>query len=94
MQRIVPGHFRGITLALILLFSFVTFVVTARFMPVIGVVVMVIGIFIADQTGHLNQHHDELAPTPVERLMQKHFTASVLTGMLVAGAGLVMALLY
>ncbi len=93
MARHIPGHFRAITVWVLLVVGLVTWITTGNLRPVVGMAVMVLGIFVADQATHLAQHHDEVPPTWVEQIIQRHHWPSVIVSLVLALVGLYLALI-
>src|SRR3989344_286857 len=96
MDSVIPGHFKASTLFLIIT-AFLTAYLDKEFSLVsyenrgLGLVLILIGAFCADQAMHLNQHKDhqeELPPTAIERLMQSNKWSAVMLGeiILILGA--------
>ncbi len=71
MLKYVPGHFRTLTFWLAIGLASSMYLATGRIGPVLGSVMLVLGLFLADQTTHLAQM-DHSAPPPafIEKLMQ------------------------
>lgn len=73
MFKQVPGHFRAYTFWLALVLAFIAWLTTGNAKASVGVVTMIIGVFLGDQTTHLAQaDHSAPPPTWIERQMQRH----------------------
>src|SRR3989344_3368003 len=91
-KSIVPGHFWAITLPLLIVLTVVASIARRGdsffFGADLRVIVMVLGMFIADQATHLAQEaHSDPAPTWIERFMQHHKFLCQVVGVGVAALG-------
>jgi uncharacterized membrane protein YkgB len=87
--RIVPGHFRAVTLVMMIVTGAFSFILTQEWRHVVGVVVLLLGAFVADQATHLHQEdHSGPRPTWIEEQLQKHYPFSVTCGIILVILGI------
>ncbi len=90
----IPGHVRAHTLWVCILLMTVVGFTTHSILAVVGVALLVLGMFLGDQATHLNQeNHQGIQPTWIENQQQKHRWLFVLLGSLLAVIGLLMIVL-
>lgn len=93
MFKEIPGHMRVCTIPLAIVLMIVAGAATGSLLAVLGILVMVLGGFVTNQTVHLHQPaHADPAPTWIERGMQKNPTWYLLGGIMLAATGLALAL--
>lgn len=91
MKNTIPGHFKAITWVLILIASFVVYSRTGNWTQVIGGILIIKGMFLADQATHLDQEaHSHPAPTSIERFLQKHKWTGILAGIILMVVGIIL----
>ena len=86
----IPGHARAYTIWVALLLGTVVFISTSNMAKTTGIVLLVFGLFVADQATHLAQHHDEAPPTMLERTWQLSKWEWVITGTFTAVVGVLL----
>lgn len=84
----IPGHMKAVTWILGTVLSVVAYAATGEVSSVVGVLMLVLGMFIADQATHLAQHHEDEPPTWLECQLQFYPRYSVAVGLALAAAGL------
>ena len=92
-MRIIPGHFKAYTFWLVLCLAITAYLKTGHLNSVIGTSLIIIGGFLGDQATHLAQvDHSAAPPTFIERQMQKHRWACLVSGTVVATTGILIVL--
>jgi uncharacterized membrane protein HdeD (DUF308 family) len=90
MHPIFPGHAKAITWIIALIAAFVVFARTGNLVQVLGILVLIKGMFLADQATHLDQEaHSEPAPTSLERFLQHYKWTGIFVGLILIVLGLV-----
>lgn len=87
----IPGHFLAFTWFLAISAGVVAFLVSWRFTASLGMILFVIGAFLADQATHLARHHDEQPPTWLEKEQKEHKLLFQVLGVILANLGILVA---
>jgi hypothetical protein len=88
-NHLIPGHFRAFTFWACLILGFITYWTTNSPVSVLGIELLLLGLFLGDQATHLSQEdHSALPPTKIEKLMQNYKFPFVIIGLILSSIGL------